>query len=70
MVLLHLLMTISGQRTNLQELFNNMERIRIIEFSNLHAITATLEAIVTYSVSKNRFWSCQNDQLISWFRFS
>ena len=45
----------SGQRANLQELFKNMEGIKIIEFSNLHAITATLEAIATYLVSKSRF---------------
>ena len=63
-VLFHLLIAISGQQTNLEALFNNMGSIKIIELSNLHAITATLEEIVTYLVSKTPFWSCQDNQLI------
>lgn len=54
-VLIHLLISIPGQQINLEALFNNMESIKILEFSNVHAITATLEAMATYLVSKIRF---------------
>lgn len=53
MVLLYLLTANFEQRTNLQGLLNNMEIIKIHEFSNMHAVTANLEAIATYLVSES-----------------
>ena len=65
MALLYLLTTNFEQRTNLQELLNNMENIRIQEFSNMHAVTATLEAIATYLVPESHSRLFQRHQLIS-----
>ena len=65
MVLLFLLTTNSEQRTNLQGLLNNMEIIKIHEFSNMHAVTATLETIATYLVSESLLRTLQSHQLIS-----